>query len=515
MPRDLSGDGPVFQRLPSLSQDYFDPWYPPAMEPTRNRLRNSAFAFLISSCLAWDSPPVASTDVQKEAPASAAASNHPEATGQDWPAFLGPNTDARSTEKLPFGKNGKLSAEVLWRRPIGEGYSSPSTAEGRLFFFDRVGVHTRLVALHPETGKEIWKTQYAMSYEDSYGFSNGPRSSPLIEAGKVYTFGVEGRLRCHDAATGRLIWERDTEKDFGVVTNFFGVGSSPVIEGNLLIAMVGGSPPDSPGIQSGETQGNDTGIVAFHKDTGKTVYTLSNELASYSSPVLATIGNRRFGFVFGRGGLVAFEPASGKEDFSFPWRAKKLTTVNAATPVVAGDRVFLTESYSPGGALLQVHENGYKVLWEESKKRAKSLASHWSTPVFHDGYLYGSSGSGRGNAELRSVHLESGKIEWTKPGLGRSSLLYADGHLLVQSENGPVLLIKAQSSGFELVQEWDPWILPAITDGAGHRSGSKTSTPPPAYHSPAWAAPVLSHGTLFLRDAKHLIAVALSPDASP
>lgn len=431
--------------------------------------------------------------------------------GQDWPGFLGPNTDARSTEKLPFGKSGKLAAKVLWRRPIGEGYSSPSTAQGRLFFFDRVGDQARLVALWPETGEEIWKAQYAVSYVDSYGFSNGPRSTPLIEAGKVYTFGVEGRLRCHDVATGRLIWDRDTEKDFGVVTNFFGVGSSPVIEGKLLIAMVGGSPPDSPGIQSGETKGNGTGIVAFDKETGKTVYTLSDELASYSSPVLATIGTRRFGFAFGRGGLVAFEPATGKEAFTFPWRAKKLTTVNAATPVVAGDRVFLTESYSPGGALLRVHEGGYEVLWEESKKRDKSLASHWSTPVFHDGYLYGSSGSGRGDAELRSVHLESGKIGWRKPGLGRSSLLYVDGHLLVQSENGPVSLIKAQPDRFALVQEWNPWQLPAVVSPRGGKAPAAGTK----YHSPAWAAPVLSHGILFLRDAKHLMALALAPEESP
>ena len=141
---------------------------------------------------------------------------------------------------------------------------------------------------------------------------------------------LEGPWRAR-ALDGEAVWSVDTTEAFGVRQNFFGVGSTPAVEGDLLLVNVGGSPPDSPGVQSGETKGAGSGIVAFDKRTGKVVYKITDELASYASMRTATIGGRRWGLMFARGGLVGFEPESGKVDFHFPWRAEDIESVNAAS----------------------------------------------------------------------------------------------------------------------------------------------------------------------------------------
>ena len=291
--------------------------------------------------------------------------------GEDWPALLGPTADGKSSEKmlLDWPKDGP---DVLWFKKVGEGYSAPSIAGGKVFVFDRVGDEARLYALDPADGSEKWRSTYTSTYEDLYRYSGGPRCSPVIDKGRVFAYGVGGRLRAHNVSDGEVIWDVDTTKRFGVVQNFFGVGANPVVEDDLLIVMVGGSPEGSPRISSGSVKGNGTGIVAFDKRTGEVRYKISDELASYATPVLATIDERRYAFAFTRGGLLAFEPAKGEVDFFFPWRARLLESVNAASPVVVGDRVFITESYGPGGVLLQVGSaakpEGHRVIWKDPRR---------------------------------------------------------------------------------------------------------------------------------------------------
>ena len=317
---------------------------------------------------------------------------------------------------------------------------------------------------------------------------------PMVDGDRVYTFGAEGRLRAHRVTDGKLLWDVDTAARFGVVQNFFGVASTPVVEGDLLIALVGGSPPGSPGVHSGRVTGNGSGIVAFDKRTGEVRYQVTDELASYSSPVVATIGGRRLGLVFARGGLVGFRPESGTVDFHFPWRASRVQTVNASNPVVSGNRVFLSESYEPGSVLLELGAKGPTVVWKDPP-RDKSLKLHWMTPILHEGTLYGSSGSGSGDAELRAVQLEGGKVLWKKPGLGRSTLLYVDSHLIVLGEYGDLLAIRATPGGFQPVSR-------SLLRGPGG----------PLIRHPAWSPPIVSHGLLYVRGADRLVCLSLLPE---
>ncbi len=433
--------------------------------------------------------------------------------GSDWPRFLGPTGDGKSTESIRTD----WPLPIHWHKKIGDGYSMPSVAGGSLYVFDRHGDQARLSSWNSTTGEERWRVEYSTDYEDYFGYSTGPRASPLIENSRVYTFGVDGMLRCHQTEDGKLLWQVDTAADFGVAQNFFGAGASPVIEGDLLIAQIGGSPPNSPKVLSGEVKSNGSGIVAFDKLTGKVRYAVADTLASYASPTLTTLDGRRWGFVFARGGLVGFAPATGAVDFFFPWRSKKLESVNAANPVVVDDTVFITESYGPGSALLKVAPGGFEVVWQDPP-RGKSMESHWSTPIYHQGYLYGSSGQSGGNAELRSLEHATGKVKWSEPGLQRSTLLYADGHLVVLTERGRLLLVKATPEKFDLVAEMDLGDAKAVAtqSAASTQAAAKTeintdASDQPVLRFPAWNAPILSHGRLYVRGKDQLICLDARP----
>jgi len=274
-----------------------------------------------------------------------------------------------------------------------------------------------------------------------------------------------------------------------------------VVEGRLLIVMVGGSPPESRDVSLGQLERvvpNGTGLVAFDKHTGAVVYRTADELASYAVPKLATIHGRRWCLAFCRGGLVGFDPATGKVDFHYPWRARLLESVNATTPVVVGDQVFISETYGPGSSLLRVRPGGCDVVWRDGvSSRQKALQTHWNTPIHHAGYLYGCSGRHTQQAELRCLEWATGKICWSAPGMTRSSLLYVDGHFVCLEETGELRLIKANPERFEPVAEM------RVQDQNGT----------PLLNYPCWAAPILSHGLLYVRGKDRLVCLELIPGA--
>jgi outer membrane protein assembly factor BamB len=413
-------------------------------------------------------------------------------TGSDWAKFLGPTGDGISPEKGIISPWPKEGLRVVWRKKVGTGYGTPAISKDQLYLFDRQANQARLRCLKSRTGEPLWTFEYPTNYTDSYGYNNGPRCCPVVDGDRVYVFGAEGVLHCVRAEDGKRVWKVNTQTEFGVIQNFFGVASVPVIEGNLLLVQVGGSPPGSDKVNFDELKGNKSGLVAFDKYTGKVKYRISDELASYASPVLATIQGRRWGFLFARGGLLGFEPSTGKVDFHFPWRAPDLESVNAANPVVVGDRVFISECYGPGSALLKVKPGSCQELWSDAAKakKNKSLLAHWSTPIYHNGYLYGCNGRHPHQAELRCIELATGKVMWSQPGLARTSLLMVDGHFICLGEEGQLLLLKVNPNKYEQVSEMDTEKL---------------------LEYPCWAAPILSHGLLYIRGGDRLVCLELIP----
>jgi len=430
--------------------------------------------------------------------------------GIDWPNFLGPNRDSKSPETGIISPWPPEGPRVVWQRALGTGYGIGSISQGRLYHFERQGNKATLLCLRAETGDELWRFQYPTDYEDLLGYNNGPRCSPVLDGDRVYLYGAEGMLHCLQALDGKLIWQVDVNKKYGVVQNFFGVGSTPIVEGDLLICMVGGSPPGSPGLyeSGGQVEGNGSGIVAFDKLTGAVKYQLTDELASYSSPQVTAIDGRRWCFVFARGGLVGFDPITGQVDFQFPWRSPKLESVNAATPVVVGNEVLISETYSIGSALLAAKPGGYEVVWQDDPhpRREKSLMTHWNTGVYLDGHLFACSGRNPPDADLRCIEWKTGKVKWIEQRpqetRERTSLLYVDGHFVELGEYGSLRLLKANPEKYEMISE-----VMLVRETTNPAFG-----PTPLLRYPCWAAPILSHGLLYVRGDDRLVCLELIPE---
>ncbi len=435
--------------------------------------------------------------------------------GEDWPCFLGPYGNSRSSETGILTNWTEEGLRIVWQREIGTGYGAGATSRGRYYHFDRVGDFAQLVCMNAEQGTELWKYQYPTQYFDLDEYDNGPRCSPVVDGNRVYIYGADGNLVCLRAIDGKRLWQCDTFRQFGVVRNFFGVGSTPVIEQDLLIAIVGGSPPEDQKIPPGELDrvvGNGTGIVAFDKFTGEVKYTLTNELASYASPIVATVQGCRRCFALCRGGVVVFFPDTGRVNFRKPYPCVSLQAVNASTPVIVGNEVFISEAYGPGSCLFSVEPGGYELQWHDVKtSRKKAMQTQFNTAVYHDGYLYGCSGRYPRNMELRCVEWKTGKVMWAEPTRIRSTFMYVDHHLVNLEERGRLRLIKATHKRFELVGEFtlrdrNAAGLPATNAGTGAVGNLS-----PLLKYPCWAAPILSHGLLYVRSANRLVCLDLIP----
>ena len=419
------------------------------------------------------------------------------AAADDWPDFLGPHRNSKSAELNLKWNWPAAGPPVAWHVPLGTSYGAPSISHGRLFHFDRHGASARLTCRDPMTGAQLWTLDHPTAYRELLGYSKGPRCAPVVDGERVYTFSAVGILQCARSEDGARIWSVDSAQEFGVVKNFFGVGSTPIVWKDFVIANLGGSPPGSPPdvySAGGQVESNGSGVVAFDKFTGEVRWKTSDELASYASPVVANIGGRPWCFVFARGGLVGLNPENGNVELHCAGRARMHESLSASTPVVVGNQGFISETYSVGSALLAVKPGSYEVQWQDDVRgRDKALLLHWNTPIHHEGFLYGSSGRHKGSAELRSIEWSTGQVQWSVPGLTRCSLTYAEGHLICQAEDGRLHLLAANPKRYELLATVD------LRDEQGRRM----------LKEPAWSAPVLANGLLYVRGDDRLVCLDL------
>jgi outer membrane protein assembly factor BamB len=401
------------------------------------------------------------------------------AVTHDWKSFLGPTHNAVSTETKLLKQWPPAGPTLVWEMKKGTGYTSPAILQDRLVYFHRLGDEETVECLHPETGARYWKFSYPTHFEDRYGYNNGPRASPVIDGDLVYTYGAEGKLHCLKIQTGQVYWKRDLTTEFHVPQDFFGVASTPLIEGDLLVINIGA--PGGPC------------VAAFNKQNGRLVWGTDDLWGpSYSSPTPAVVHDRRRVFTFAggesrppTGGLLCIDPLNGKLDFRFPWRSRSYESVNASSPVVIGTQVFVSASYKTGGALLNLRPDGsYEVAWT-----TQDLSTHWNTAVYKDGCLYGFDGRNEPDAALACIDLKTGKLIWRKApeweetfesngqqhketfSTFRGSLLWADGNFLCLGELGHLLWLDLTPQGYrELARTWlfaarETWVLPVLSRG--------------------------------------------------
>jgi len=401
------------------------------------------------------------------------------AVTQDWKSFLGPQHNGHSPETKLLKSWPKSGPKLIWEMKKGTGYSSPAISGEYLVYMHREGREEKIECLHPETGAKYWEFTYPTQFEDRYGYNNGPRSSPVIDGDRVYTYGAEGKLHCLRLQTGQLHWSRNIASEFKVPQDFFGTATTPLIEGDQLIVNIG-----APG---GPT------VAAFHKVSGKMMWGAGKEWGpSYASPVPATIHGKRRVFVFAggesnppTGGLYSIDPGNGAVDFQFAWRSRSYESVNAASPVVAGNQVFISASYKAGGALLDISPAmKHTVAWTSPE-----IGTHFNTAIEKDGYLYAFDGRNEPDASLVCIERKTGKVMWRvtpewdetfliqgeprKQRLGtfRGTLLQVDGHFLALGELGHLVWMDLSPKGYkELARAWlfaarETWSLPVLSRG--------------------------------------------------
>ena len=348
----------------------------------------------------------------------------------DWPQYLGPSRNGIYAGPALADTWGANGPKAVWRKQVGQGFAGPAVVGNRVILFHRVGNEEVLESLDAATGNSMWRYAYPTRYRDDFGFDEGPRAVPVVADGVIYTFGAEGQLHAVDLAKGTRLWSEDTMKRFGVPKGFFGAAGSPLVEGGRVIANVGG---------------DKAGIVAFEAKTGKVLWTATDDDASYSSGVAATIGGRRLGVFLTRDSLVGLDPASGMVQFQRRWRARIAASVNAATPIIVGDEIFVSAQYGPGAGVLRVNGSQLTDVWTSDDV----LSNHYATSVFYNGYLYGFHGRQEFGPSFRAVEFQTGTVKWSQEQFRAGSVLLAGDRLLITREGGELVLASASPQAFK------------------------------------------------------------------
>lgn len=425
----------------------------------------------------------------------------------DWPQFLGINRDGKSNEKGILTSWPESGPKRIWDFDCGTGYSAPSVIGDKIVLHHRVGDHEIVRCMNVQNGEKVWEYKYPSKFIDPYGYNNGPRCTPILTEDFCYTFGAEGMLLCLDIRTGKPIWQNQTQNKWKVPEAFFGVGSTPLLDGETLFVMVGGQP--------------NSGMIAFNSKSGDIIWESVGKnnwegqpligwpgkrkykwkgyekVASYSSPVVADIHGKKVLFAFMRQGLVGINPKNGQVHFSSWFQSRVPESVNAINPIVRDNQVFISSCYyRQGSVVINLDEqiNVDSELW-----RGLGLEVHFTTPILHEGNLYAFSGRNPSNASFRCVDWDSGKIRWqrdeslnpydkTTQNFGRGSAILVDGHFIVLGETGNLALFKASPE--------KPLEL--------HKLKIK------GMDYPSWTAPIISNKKLYLRSEKKLICLDIS-----
>jgi len=379
------------------------------------------------------------------------------AVARDWPQFFGPNRNG-VYDGPPLSETwGPRGPSVVWRKAVGQGLSGPVVAGGKV-----------VEALDAATGGTLWEYGYPTTYRDDFGFDEGPRAVPVVADGIVYTVGAQGQLHAVDLETGKRVWSVDTQARYQVPKNFFGTGGSPLVEDGRVIANIGGA---------------GAGIVAFDAKTGDVLWTATDHPASYSSAASATINGVRDAVFLTRTGLVGLDPSTGAVRFEQRWRARSASSVNAATPIIVDNTIFVSAEYGPGAGLLRVNGTQLSPLWASDEV----LSNHYATSVYRDGYLYGYHGRQEFGPSLRAVEFRTGTVMWSEEQFRAGSILLAGNRLLILREGGELVLAEATPEAF--------------------RPLARAQILPPTVR----AYPALADGLLYVRNDDTLVCLDLRP----
>jgi outer membrane protein assembly factor BamB len=359
--------------------------------------------------------------------------------GGDWPRWRGPDLNGISPEK---GWQAQWPAEgpkQLWKASVGTGFSSFSVSDGRVYTMGNTTNTDWVFCLDAETGKVVWGHSYPCPLAAN-NFEGGPCATPTVADGRVYTFSRKGDLFCLDSAKGTVIWSRNLNRELGLEIPTWGCASSALVEGAMVVVNMG-----SAG-------------VALDRKSGKVVWVSAKGPGAYATPVPFKIGSERYLAILSRQSLIAVQAADGHEVWSYPWKTEY--DVNAADPIVDGDKVFISSGYNHGGAVLKLTAQTPEKVWEN-----KNMRNHFDSCVLWQGYLYGPDDNG-----LRCLAFDTGELKWTYGEFGKGSLMVADGKLVGLSEKGELIIAEPTPAEFKpiaraQVLQGKCWTTPLLSNG--------------------------------------------------
>jgi outer membrane protein assembly factor BamB len=367
-----------------------------------------------------------------------------------WYQWRGPNRDGRSAETGLLKAWPSAGPPRLWRATgAGTGYSSFSASGGRLYTLGARGNTEFVVAFDENTGKRVWETSHGRRFDNDRG--DGPRGTPTVDGERVYALGASGDLSCLDASTGKIIWARNLLREFGGYNIPWGLSESPLVTGDRVLVNAGGP---------------NASVVALNKTTGAVLWRSQSDEAGYSSAVLAQVGGNQQAIFFTGRRALGVDVRDGRLLWSYDRVSN--STANIATPVVSGNRVFVSSDYGTGAVLLELSPGGAREVYF-----TREMRNHHSSSVLVGDHVYGFSGS-----ILTALRFADGSVAWRDRSVGKGSVIYADQRLYLYSENGVVGLAEASPAGY---REHGRFRI---------ESGSL----------PTWSHPIITAGKLILRD---------------
>jgi outer membrane protein assembly factor BamB len=435
----------------------------------------------------------------------------PAARADDWPQWLGKQRDGVWRETGLLAKFPAGGPKVLWRAPLGTGYSGPAVAQGRVYVMDRqrakdatgkparatrqgIPGTERTLCLNAADGKLIWKDEYACPYKVSY--PSGPRTTPLVRDGRVYTLGAMGDLRCLDAANGTVRWAKNLMKEYHLdAPPVWGFAAHPLLDGDLLYCLVGGE---------------GSAVVAFHKDTGKEAWrALTTPEVCYSPPMIYEAGGKRQLIIWLSESINSLDPATGKVYWSLPYPASGKPTrpaVNISTVRRMGNLLFLTSAYhGPMMLELDADKPAAKVLWRGKSDRMEKpdrLHALMASPVLKDGYVYGVGAGG----DLRCLQADTGKEMWMtyaatggeQSDCGTAFLIPQGNRFVIFNDHGDLILAELSPKGYKEISR--AHILEPVEEARGRKV--------------VWSHPAFARRCVFARNDREMVCVSLAADGN-
>jgi outer membrane protein assembly factor BamB len=365
-----------------------------------------------------------------------------------WTDFRGPRRDGEYREGPVLVDWPAGGLKPIWKQPSGAGYASFVVARNRAFTIEQRGPNEVVAAYDVASGRELWTNTWTAEFRETMG-GDGPRATPTWFDGRLYALGATGEFRVLDEASGKVVWRTNILGDSGAENLPWGMSAAPLIVGNAVVVIPGGR--------------NNQSVAAYDRETGKRLWSVMGDTSAYASPMLVTLLGVPQIVLFSASRLVGLSADGSKQLWEYPWAV--MNGISATQPIVIGDnRLFVSSGYGVGAAVVELSKNGegfsVREVWRNTR-----MKNRFSSSVLHDGIIYGLDES-----ILAAIDANTGELKWKGGRYGYGQLLLAAGRLIVLTEDGDLVLVRATPERHDElarfhVLDGKTWNVPAIAGG--------------------------------------------------